>query len=86
MVGVKMERLKRRWFQDYETRFSGGRRQWKGRDTQEFRRQHAPSCCDHDERILGVQNAGGLSVDVHFLVWPFRKYQATGQNKISDES
>ena len=24
MVGVKMERLRRRWFQDYEIRFSSG--------------------------------------------------------------
>src|SRR6266567_1665862 len=86
MVGVKMERLRRRWFQDYEIRVSECRKQGKGRDARDDRRQYAPSCCDHGERILGVENAGVPSVDVHLLAWPFRKRQATGHSRISDTS
>jgi hypothetical protein len=86
IVGVKMERLRRRWFQDYEIWVLGGRRQGKGRDARDDRRQHAPSCCDHAERISSVRNVGVLNVDVHLLVWPFRKHQATGQRRINDGS
>jgi hypothetical protein len=86
MVGVRMERLRGRWFQDYEIRFSEGQRQGKGRDARYDRRQYAPSCCDHGERILSPQTAGVPSVDVHLLVWPFRKCQATGHSRISDGS
>ena len=55
----------------------------KGRDAREYRRQYAPSFCDHGERISGVQNAGVPSVDVRLLVWPFRKRQATGHKQKS---
>jgi hypothetical protein len=71
IVGVKMGRLIRRWFQDYEIRFSDGWRQGEERDPRDDRRQYAPFSCYHGERILGVQSAGVPSVDVHLLVWPF---------------
>ena len=77
MAGVKMGRLIRRLLQDYEIRLSEGQKQEKGRDARETHRQYAPSFCDHGERILGVQTARVPSVDVHLLVWPFRKRQAT---------
>lgn len=86
MLGVKMARLRRRWFQDYEIQFLEGRRQGQGRDERDDRRQYAPSCCDYGERVLALQIAGVPSVDAHLLVWPFRKFQATGHSRISDGS